>query len=116
MSNILSQSSWWILNKALAKNVGVDAALLLSDLISKREYFATRGELKEDGSFFNTRENILKDTTLSLHRQNKALRILEEKQFLKFNNKGVPPKTRFILDLDYISKMISVYHEDDDIS
>jgi hypothetical protein len=113
MSNILSQSSWWILNKALTKIVGIDAALLLADLISKQEYFYARGELGKDGSFFNTRENIMKDTTLTFYRQNTALRILQDKGFLTFANKGVPPKTRFILNLEYISKIISEAHEND---
>lgn len=112
--NILSQSAWWTINKALTKEIGIDASLLLSDLLSKREYFKTRNQLAEDGSFFNTRDKIKEDTTLTLHRQNKALEILKEKMFLTYSNKGVPPKTRFNLNIHYINEIVKELHEEDD--
>ena len=110
--NILSQNAWWTINKAITKEVGIDASILLSDLISKFEYFRDRNMLDKDGYFFNTRENIMKDTTLTLHRQNKALEILKEKMFLSYHNKGVPPKTRFKLNLNYISEIVKELHDD----
>ncbi len=79
MPNILTQSSWWVINKAITKEVGIDAALLLADLISKQEYFEDRGMLDENGYFFNTRDNIQEDTTLTLYRQNNAISILKRR-------------------------------------
>ena len=70
MIRLLSSSAFLIVNKRLAKQIGLKATVLLADLISKSEYF-------EDDWFFNTEANITKDTTLSAHQQREALKILK---------------------------------------
>ena len=95
--NVLGQDAHWVLNKKIVKKVGVQAALLLSDIISKRQYFLNRGEVS-DGWFFNTVEDVEKDTTLSKHDQTKAIKKLSEVGFLKTKNKGVPPRRHFCID------------------
>ena len=66
-TSILSQSAWWILNKSLTKKIGIDASLILSDLISKQEYYESINKLEDDGSFFNERDKIEIDTTISIY-------------------------------------------------
>lgn len=108
--NILSQSSWWMVNKALTKEIGLDASVLLSDLLSKYEYFENRGML-EDGTFFNKRVEIEADTTIPPYRQNKAIQILVKRKLISVTNKGIPPKTRFKVNLLEINKLISSLYE-----
>jgi len=88
MKNILSQNAFWIVNKSIARAVGIDAALLLSDLVTKQEYFATEW-------FFNTAGNIEEDTTLSPHQQRKAIKVLVDKGFIETKLKGLPAKQNF---------------------
>ena len=38
MKHLLSSTAFIVLNKELAKQVGINAAILLADLISKEEY------------------------------------------------------------------------------
>ena len=99
--HLLGKESHWQINKQLARLVGIEAALFLSDLISKREYFSERGEL-EDGWFFNTQENIEKDTTLSEFQQRKAISILVEKGFITIKKMGIPAKNHFIINDDLL--------------
>jgi hypothetical protein len=56
MKHLLSSTAFIVLNKELAKQVGINAAILLADLISKEEYFIANG--MTDGWFFNTANNI----------------------------------------------------------
>ena len=52
MKHLLSSTAFIILNKQLAKQVGLKEAILLADLISKEEYFISKG--MTDNWFFNT--------------------------------------------------------------
>ena len=56
MKHLLSSSAFLIVNKQLAKQVGLKGAVLLADLISKEEYFIANG--MTDGWFFNTAKPI----------------------------------------------------------
>ena len=64
MKHLLSSSAFLVVNKSLAKQIGLNETVLLADLISKEEYFIENNQLK-DGWFFNTSKNIENDTTLT---------------------------------------------------
>ena len=53
MKHLLSSSAFLVVNKTLAKNIGLKETILLADLISKEEYFIDNG--MTDGWFFNTK-------------------------------------------------------------
>ena len=94
MKNLLSSSAYLIVNKKLAKQVGLKEAILLADLISKEQYFIENNML-DDGWFFNTADNIERDTTLSRHKQSVAIKNLERRGFIKSKLKGVPASLHF---------------------
>ena len=76
MKHLLSSTAFIVLNKQLAKQVGLNEAILLADLISKEEYFIAKG--MTDGWFFNTEANIEQDTTLNSYHQRKCLKTLKK--------------------------------------
>ena len=94
MKQLLSSSAFFVVNKKLCKRVGLKAAVLLADLISKEQYFIDNNMINK-GWFFNTSDNLLKDTTLSRHEQNKAIKILKEIKFIDSKLKGVPATLHF---------------------
>tara|TARA_R100000655_G_scaffold81041_1_gene120433 strand:- start:144 stop:803 length:660 start_codon:yes stop_codon:yes gene_type:complete len=94
MKNLLSSSAYFIVNKRLARLVGLKEAVLLADLISKEQYFINNNMLI-DGWFFNTADNIERDTTLSRHKQSVAIKTLEKKGFIKTSLRGVPATLHF---------------------
>lgn len=104
--SILSQSSWWILNKKLVKILGVHSALILSDFISKYEYFNDRGESDKDGGFFNTRESLEQDTGLSPFLLKQAISNLIEKQLISIKKYGIPAKTFYYINFTKIDELI----------
>jgi hypothetical protein len=95
LSSILGSSAYFTINKFLAKEIGLYATIVLSDLISKEKYFIDNNKLDTEGYFFNTHDNIERDTTLSKHKQIKAFKILQEKGFIIIKRKGIPAKNHF---------------------
>lgn len=96
--DFLSSDAFWTVNKSLAKTIGVEPALLLADFISKQRYFKKRDLVDEEGFWFNSQKQIEIDTTLSQHRQNKALKILKKHNIVRTKLRGVPATTHYIVD------------------
>tara|TARA_R110002074_G_scaffold64981_1_gene154712 strand:- start:263 stop:937 length:675 start_codon:yes stop_codon:yes gene_type:complete len=93
MKHLLSSTAFIILNKELARQVGLKEAILLADLISKEEYFISKG--MTDGWFFNTEANIEADTTLNPYHQRKCIKTLKTHQIIETKRKGIPAKQYF---------------------
>ena len=93
MKHLLSSSAFLIVNKQLAKQVGLKGAVLLADLISKEEYFIANG--MTDGWFFNTAKNIEEDTCLTSHQQRKAIKNLKDLGIIETKVVGIPAKQHF---------------------
>lgn len=94
MKHLLSSSAFLIVNKRLAKLIGLHETVLLADLISKEEYFIENSQLK-DGWFFNTSKNIEKDTTLTSYQQRRCIKKLEELEIIETKVCGIPAKQHF---------------------
>jgi hypothetical protein len=105
MKHLLSSTAFLVLNKELSKQVGLNAAVLLADLISKEEYFIAKG--MTDGWFFNTETNIERDTTLTAYQQRKCLKTLKKHQLIEVKRKGVPAKQFFKINEQLIIKFLN---------
>jgi len=105
MKHLLSSSAFLIVNKKLAKQVGLKGAVLLADLISKEEYFKANG--MTDGWFFNTEANIERDTTLTSYQQRKVLKTLKKYQIIETKRKGIPAKQYFKINEANLLKILS---------
>jgi len=102
-----------VVNKKLAKGVGLHQAIMYSELISKYLYFSKRGELKE-GYFFNTVENMEQDTCLSDYQQREAIAKLKDLGLIDYKVKGIPPKRYFkIIVSEKVSKILNALFSKD---
>lgn len=100
VSMLRSEGGSIILNKNLIKNVGMEAAAVYSELVSKYGYFKKRNQLTDDGCFFNTIEDLQKDTYLTEYLQRKAIKKLESFGLIKVELRGLPSKRYFKLNWD----------------
>ncbi len=100
MKHLLSSTAFIVLNKNLARRVGINCAVYLSDLISKEEYFISQG--MTDGWFYNTEDNIERDTTLTPYQQRKCLKTLKNEEFIKVKRKGIPAKQFFKINEEQV--------------
>ena len=94
MKHLLSSSAYLVVNKRLARQIGLNAVVLLADLISKENYFIINGTIK-NGWFYNTSKNIERDTTLTNYQQKKAIKKLEDIGFIETSLKGMPATLHF---------------------
>lgn len=108
--NILSHSAFWIINKAVLKEIGVDATLLLSDFITKQEYFTDRNMLNKEGFFFNDKEDIERDTTLTSYRQTQAVSKLSELKLIELKKIGIPHRFYYKVDFNRVNEFVSNLH------
>jgi hypothetical protein len=104
MKYLLSSTAFLVLNKELARKVGLNAAVLLADLISKEEYFIANG--MTDDWFFNTENNIEKDTTLTPYQQRKCIQLLKQEGLIEIKRKGIPAKQYFKINIELVVNIL----------
>jgi hypothetical protein len=107
ITDLLRNDGFIIYNKNLAKNLGVNEAILYSELLSRWNYFKRRGQLTEDGFFFNTVKDLEDGTALSDYQQRRALNSLKEKGLIEMEVRGIPAKRYFRIVED--SELITSY-------
>lgn len=105
MKHLLSSSAFIILNKNLARKLGLYEAILLADLISKEEYFIANG--MTDDWFFNTESNIEKDTTLNAYHQRKCLINLKKLNIIETKRLGIPAKQYFKINQEQVLQILN---------
>jgi len=107
VQNTLSKDSFLLVNKKILKELkNANAAIILSSLISKYNYFESKGELQDD-YFFNTKEMLIEELGLS-----EEVILTAEKLLVKFNListklQGLPRKKYYLINWDRISEILS---------
>ena len=106
MKNLLSSSAFLIVNKKLARTIGLKETILLADLISKEEYFIETSQINK-GWFFNTENNIERDTTLTRYQQRKCLKTLVKYKIIEVKRKGIPAKLYFKINEQQVVQFLN---------
>ena len=92
LSNVLGNSSFVLLNKAIIQKLGLDEAVLLGFIIDKWTYF-------NHDDFYYTIDDLSHDTGLSYRMCRKSLQSLINKGILiKKEFAGLPPKQYYSID------------------
>ena len=105
MISLLSSTAYLIVNKKLSKAVGLQAAALLADLISKQVYF--QNEKGTVDYFFNTEDNIQKDTTLSPYQQRNCIGKLKALNLISVKLMGIPAKRHFKVNAGPVMELLN---------
>lgn len=103
---LVASSSFLTVNVAIAHEIGLDSAVVLGELASTQVYWEERGEVDENGMFYETAEQIEQKTTLSPYKQAKAIRELEARGLVKTKMKGVPAKKYFFVDGEELGRLL----------
>lgn len=107
-----------VINKKLAHEIGLDCAVIYSELVSLFKYWSDKGELvnekleqSEDARwFFCTIENLQANTTLKRSRQDKAIKELKMMGLIDTRQMGIPKKRYFTIT-NGILKLLKVAHK-----
>ena len=98
LKNILGQNAFWMVNKSIALEVGVEAALLLSLLIDL-----------DNGDWFDCqRDYITEKTGMKRRSITTAISKLEEAGFVEKRVSGIPPKTQFLMCTNQIVQNVQI--------
>ena len=84
-----------IINKKLAWAIGINAAILYTELVSRQKYFSDKGQLNKEGYFFNTIEDLRAGTTLTKYEQRPAIKKLIKLRLLTQKRGGFRNKRYF---------------------
>lgn len=90
-------SNYYVLNKTLVKNLGIETAFFLTTLVEADEMLAD-----EEGWFYQTAPLLEEMTGLSNHKQSKCIEQLISLGILLQENKGMPMKRYFKLNYEQI--------------
>lgn len=98
VNELLGEGHYWRVSKQIARKSSLDAAVMLTDLLDKRDYFMGIGQMLDLGDwFYNTVENIELDTTLSAHKQRAAVKELVGLGLIDVEYRGMPKKRYYRL-------------------
>jgi hypothetical protein len=93
LKQLIGNNAYWTINKELARDIGLEATLLLQHLIDLEEnYFK--------GEFWQTSESLQESVFLSKYLISKSIKVLEDKGYIEVENK-VPNNS---------NKISKVYH------
>jgi len=103
MKNVLTQSAFWMVNKHLAKYLGSnDAALLVSHFLSLQE------EVFGGKPFYQQQSRIMEELNIKLPTLRKLITLLEAKNILVYEKKGMPAKHHYYINTQELSNIVSL--------
>lgn len=97
-----------LMNRGIMKELGINQTIVLSELLSKFNYHASKNELCKDGSFYCTTEKLEDLTTLSYKQQKPVIEKLEQSGFIKVK-KGRGNVRYFIIVIDAVKELIKKF-------
>lgn len=103
--SILASDNFITVNRAVAKIVGLEAAVIFGELASEHNYWQ-KNNPEWDGSFFSTVENLEEKTFLSAHQQREAIKRLEDQGWLTMEKRGMPARRYIRMNEEKITESL----------
>ena len=105
--NLLASRNFIVVNKEIAKKIGLDEAIMIGELASEYSYWEDKDGITEDGFFFSTVENVQENTTFTQYKQQRTLDKLKELGLVYVERRDVPAKRYIRLREDNIAKLFA---------
>lgn len=106
LTQMLATRNYIIVNKPLAKLLGINASIMLGELCSEYEYWKNQGKLEEGEYFFSTTSNIEENTTLTRKLQDTAIKKLKEIDLIDTKLMGLPAKRYFRINQEKLENLL----------
>lgn len=95
-----------IVNKKLAKKIGLNEAVILSELISRFKWHQEEGN-DQEGWFYCTKDTLEEQTSLNRYYQDKAIEELENLGLISKITKGIPAKRYFKINENKVVSFVT---------
>lgn len=103
----LAADAFWMVPKSVGRQIGLENAVFLSELIAKYRYWRERGQLQADGSFFMTSDDIQQVMGCSERMAKRLTKSIQDCGVARVIKRGVPAKNHWILCWDFIAEILS---------
>lgn len=107
LKNILGSEAHWQVNKALARRIGLEAAVLVGDLITQESYWVDKDKLDDNGGFFYTVEKIRSQLGIGKKPVARLQKILLAEGIVIIKKRGVPAKNYWYLQHEKLLQILS---------
>lgn len=106
--DLLTQDSYFILNRKLNSCVGLILGAFIVFLLDKEKYHKYNGELTPDGYFYATDMDIMIMTGLKSSQVTKLKSTAVEKNLVFIKKEGIPLKTYYKINLERINEIMNI--------
>ena len=96
LKKLISNNAHWAINKSLAKDIGLEATILLQHFIDLQSSFF------QDGGFYQQQDRLLEDLPITIDYLRKATKLLVSRGFISVVKKGIPAKNHYTVHDEYI--------------
>lgn len=106
--DLLTQDSYFILNRKLNSYCGLVLEAFIVFLLDKEKYHKYNGELTQDGYFYATDMDIMLMTGLTSSQVSKLKNTAVEKELIFIKREGIPLKTYYKINLQKINDIMNL--------
>ena len=106
--DLLTQDSYFILNRKLNSYCGLVLGAFIVFLLDKGKYHKYNGELTQDGYFYATDMDIMLMTGLTSSQVSKLKNTAAEKELVFIKREGIPLKTYYKINLQKINDIMNL--------
>lgn len=105
--DVLNANNTISVNRYLAHEIGLNAAVVYSALIAKSKYYTENG-WSSDGWFYSTEDDLRESTSLSPYQQRSAVKTLVKCGLIACERRGLPAKRCFYIvdNMDGLKKLL----------
>ena len=103
---LISLEGYIPVSKLLAKLLGLNESVILSEFVTEYIYYESHNMLTEDDYFYCTVENLQQNVFLNEFFQRKALKHLCEEGLITIKKRGLPARRYIHLNIDRIEEII----------
>lgn len=104
--SLLASNNYIIVNKEIAKILGIEGAVLLGELCAEHMTWQ-RKDMLQDGYFYSTIENIRENTTLTEHKQRSLLNAMKSKGIVDVAIRGLPAKRYIRINEEVVAELLN---------
>ncbi|KKL87143.1 hypothetical protein LCGC14_1937650 [marine sediment metagenome] len=109
INNTLDEGAFWRVNKAIAAKVGIEAAVLLADIISRRNYFNKRGMLDKGYGFFLDSKFVADTVYIKKDKRIRLTKVLIAAQYIRTVKKGLPQRIFYYVNDENVLEQIASF-------
>src|SRR6056297_3255667 len=111
--DLIKADGYITVSKELAREIGLQESIILSELISQYEYFKKENRLDKNNYFYCTVDKMKKNTTISKKTQTRKINNLINLGLIEKKVKGLPAKRHFKINEKEILNLFFDKNTDD---